>query len=322
MHEVIGTGLGLLLGEANDRRQIRQQRELQQLQMEGQKEMGKFNQELAMDLWERTNLKAQREQMEKAGFSPGLMMSKGGAPGSTNTPTGNVTGANAQQNPGEAAMGLQIGLQAAMQQAQIENIKANTQKTKVDTAKTAGVDTEEAKGRIAKLGQETQNAAIQAATLEYEKEIAKIESEIKGDSAEHIVRSAAAAADKLEAEANKAGTEANIAKETIDAIVSQAKMDTIEQTIRIAAGRKGLIKTDADTAAVNKGIQQMAQNIATMRHDIRMDWEKWGQEEKERWVKEQIAKNQTTQTEFNTSLPAQIKQWTDIVSEIMKAMPK
>ena len=113
---------GLAMQGVNDRRQLRQQQKLMQQQIKGQKEMGKFNQALALEMWDKTNYKAQVEQLKKAGLNVGLMYDGGGASGTTQTPTGSVSGGNAPVGGGEVkGMGMQLGMQMALLKAQKEN---------------------------------------------------------------------------------------------------------------------------------------------------------------------------------------------------------
>lgn len=123
----IGAGMGLLLANYNDKRQLKQQGKLQELQMRGSKEMMDYQQAQSYDMWQKTNYKAQMEQLKKAGLNPALMYGMGGGGGGTMS-SGNaqVSGGNAAAGGGEvqAMMGLQ--LQNKMMQAQIENIKADT----------------------------------------------------------------------------------------------------------------------------------------------------------------------------------------------------
>lgn len=115
--------------EAN-RQQIEQQKKLQGLQIEGAKELGAFNQQQNLDMWEKTNYSAQRAQMEKAGLSPALMMGGGGAGGSTaGGAAGSVGGASADGMAAQMGMGLQM----EAQRAQIDLIRAQAEKTKVET---------------------------------------------------------------------------------------------------------------------------------------------------------------------------------------------
>ena len=104
----IGAGFGLLLQKGQDRRQIKQQEKLQALEIAGQKQLTDYNQEKALEMWEKTGYGAQKEQMKGAGLNPGLMYGMSGGGGQTaQVAPGNVSGGNASGQSGEA-MGMAL----------------------------------------------------------------------------------------------------------------------------------------------------------------------------------------------------------------------
>lgn len=171
----VGAGMGLITGAINDARQTRQQRKLQGMQIEGQKEMGIFNRQQAMQMWKDTNYAAQRKEMEKAGLNVGLMYGMGGGGGTTAaTQAGSVGGAQAPVGGGEMGMGLQAG----MMQAQINLMEAQANKANVEATKTAGADTALTETQTA-VGQQTiQNLIQDAKTSEAKEALTRIESRI------------------------------------------------------------------------------------------------------------------------------------------------
>lgn len=138
----IGTGMGLLLEGHNDRRQLKQQEKLQNLEMAGQKNMAEYNYGLEMRKWKDTGYEAQMKQLEEAGLNPGLVYGMGGAGGqSSQTQGGKVTGGHAPTGGGEVIAEQGMALQRDMQAAQIENLKANTDATRAGIPK-IGEETE------------------------------------------------------------------------------------------------------------------------------------------------------------------------------------
>lgn len=123
---------GMLMGGYNDRRQLRQQKELQKLQIAGAKEMGQFNQMQQLEMFNKTGYGAQLQQMKDAGLSVGLMAGKGGAGGQTGAVAPMPTGGNA--DGGSARLMAQTNF--ARQLAEIENIKADTQQKQATTTGT------------------------------------------------------------------------------------------------------------------------------------------------------------------------------------------
>ena len=117
------TGLGLLLQKQQDKRQLEQQGKLGQQQLGLNIAQMQAQKELDLEMWEKTNFKAQRDQMEMAGLSPGLIYGQSGAGGATTGGSGgNVSAPSAPAGGGEI-LGLQL------LNAQKGLIEAQTKKT-------------------------------------------------------------------------------------------------------------------------------------------------------------------------------------------------
>lgn len=156
--------IGLALGSHNDKRQIKQQQKLTDMQLQADKNMSSFQKDMQMQMWRDTNYSAQKEEMIKAGLNPGLLYGMSGGGGVT-------TGAGAASSHGTSAQGnsneIMGMIQTSAMQAQIDLIKAQTEKTKVETAKTAGVDTDTAVVGIENTKQQTENAILEGIIKKY-----------------------------------------------------------------------------------------------------------------------------------------------------------
>lgn len=261
----VGAGLGLLLGDINDRRQIRQQEKLQRMQIAGQKELGQFNQDLAYQMWLKTNYDAQRREMEKAGLNIGLMYKGAGAGGTTQGGSaGTVTGGQAPVGGGEVGMGMQLGLATALQKAQIENINADTEKKKVEAGKTAGIDTAVASTEMEALKQEIKNEEIRGRILTWEEQQKIIETNIADKNQYEAIHQMKINTKKLQAEMDTAVTQSKITKESADAIIKTAKMNNVEQGIRMALMKSNITKTEIETEEAKQKIKKMATEIMAM----------------------------------------------------------
>ena len=102
-----------------------------------------------LDMWNKTNYSAQRQQMESAGLNPALMYGMGGGGGAT---TGSA-GAPSVQQPTIENIDVRAGemAQLALMNAQRKNIEADTKakeaqaiETEARASKTVGVDTAQA----------------------------------------------------------------------------------------------------------------------------------------------------------------------------------
>lgn len=309
-------GLGLALEGHNDRRQLEQNEALLNQQIRAQQKMGKYNQQLALEMWDKTNYEAQRKHMEKAGLNVGLMYGMSGGGGTTaNTPGGNVGATGAEGQKGEVGMALQLGLQAELQKAQIEATRAQANKTNVEAQKLAGADTE-------KTGQETRNLQVQNLILQHEEKIKGVESRVQQDTEADQLEAIRNANDVSEGQAKSALAKGEIDQATFEDVIKQIQTTTIEQQIRIAAMKTGISKTIVDTEETKKAIQKISADIQNMTFEQRMKWENWTQSEKERWIKEQQLELNRQGINFQTGGGAETKRWAEIIGEIMKAVPK
>lgn len=119
------------------KQQLKQQTALTRIQVNADKELAEYNrnvqEDLAMDMWNNTNYGAQLEHMRKAGLNPSLLYSKGGTGGATaSSAPGSVSSSQASEP--NTGMAMQMGMQAANMMANLELVKAQTEKTKAEAA--------------------------------------------------------------------------------------------------------------------------------------------------------------------------------------------
>lgn len=135
--------LGLVFGGINDRRQLKQQKKLNMLQ----RAETDYNMSKQLEMWKETGPVGQKEQLKAAGLNPGLIYGMGGVGGAT----ANVNASSPSQAPsggGELMGAMGMGMQLQLLKAQKELLQSQTEKNKVEAAKTAGVDTELAKAEV------------------------------------------------------------------------------------------------------------------------------------------------------------------------------
>ena len=148
---------GAILGIAGNALGANQQnqynKEQQDKQIAHDKEMAEISHQNQIDLAKRTydltNAKAQKQTLEEAGLNPALMYGGGGGGGTSVSTGAGVTASNIQQEMREPYTGMGIqAQQAALIAAQTKNVEADTTAKEVDTAKKAGIDTENAKADL------------------------------------------------------------------------------------------------------------------------------------------------------------------------------
>lgn len=188
-----------IFGAAQDRRQLKQQKKLNALQIEGNKEMSEFQRQQAMKMWKDTNYSAQVEEAKKAGMSISALYGGTGASGATTggASAGSVSGASAGDPNQGVNMGLQMASQLALQKAQKENIEADTENKKAASV-LAGEDLEKRKYDTLTQGEEfTKKAAeSQEAVRGLEDRLTRIKAEAAGAEIENEAKKVGITVDK------------------------------------------------------------------------------------------------------------------------------
>lgn len=192
-NQATGGVMGMMFGDAmadkNDKRQIEQQRKLQNMQMQGNKEMMDYGMMKQLQMWKETNYSAQMAELEKAGLNPALLYGmKGGGGVTTGSPAGGVTGGSAPTGGGEHVQGLQMGLQMRMMKAQIDLAESQANKNNVEATKTGGIDTTKAQAEVLNLQALTTNTNAKTALARIETDIADMDKEIKGKTLDDVIQ--------------------------------------------------------------------------------------------------------------------------------------
>lgn len=238
----IGTGIAeqavnQVFGEMNQRRELR-----------GQKKALKQQNDAAMDIWERTNYKAQVEQLNKAGLNPGLIYGMGGAGG-----TVGGSSATAKGDQGNSSMDIGQAVQLGLMKAQKENIEASTENTKVDTAKKAGVDTDLNR---AQEGTEYSKQKLMAVDTK----IREIEQNVKDSTQWYDIGKAGEEWRKLAGEAVSASAKADVDRNTIETDIKQRQADLALTLIEQRAKEAGIKLTYKQMYAIDGQVKAAFMN--------------------------------------------------------------
>lgn len=285
-------GMGLLLGNINDKRQLEQQQKLTQMQLEAQKQGSKYMADLSyknqLNMWNATNYEAQVEHMKKAGINPALMYGAAGAGGQLGAGAGGmgISSGQAQQNPGEIQTMIGMGLQARMQEAQIKLAEATARKTDVEADKIGGTDTEESKARIENLLQGVDNARQQH-------EIQKLEITLKNIENYEKQASQIDRLDYIEYQTRQAMKQLQIVEN--EAYISSATMeDKIKIVARTAIGAAlQNVLTKEQTGKVKSDIRVNEQQINNFVQQNMREWDKMSQQNREIAIKQMLGEYYT-----------------------------
>lgn len=318
LNTLVGTGMGIATASLNDRRQERMNKKLIKQQTTAGKEMAAFNQKMGLDMWEKTGFEAQRKQMEKAGINPGLMYGGTGSGGSTQGGQATMpSSSSAPAGGGEIGMGMQMAMQMAMLKATIDNTQADTEQKKVETAKTAGVDTTKAGAETGEITQRTGNLKLDAAIKEFQIRLAEIETQTKQSTQGDAITKYKAEAQRAVQEVRSATAGANVSEATQQEQIKQITTATQEAALRVEAQKRGLIKIGAETEAINQGIKKMVAEIGAISTSNLEKWNNMSNQDKKLQIEKMIQENIRANTEFNTSTPKEIDQWVELVGDIL-----
>lgn len=161
MSTVFDIGAGVAAGAASNVLDIAFGGMKQKQQLKGQKKALEQQNAAQLDMWNKTNYEAQKEHMKAAGLNPGLLYGMSGGGGAT-------TGSASAMPDVAQGHGMDIAgaAQLALIEAQKRNIEANTEKTKTETTKIGGVDTELAVVTIDQVRETTLKTRQEAKTEE------------------------------------------------------------------------------------------------------------------------------------------------------------
>lgn len=244
--QVIGTGMGLALEKHNDKRQLKQQEKLQNLQIKGSKEMTDYQKQKELQMWKDTNYNAQVAEMKKAGLSPGLIYGMSGGGGiTTGGGVATVSGGEAPRGGGETIAGAAMGLQLAQAQAQIELAKSQANLNNVEATKRGGVDTKLAESQILKNSAEIQNTEARTEYTRIDTELKKIDLAFSEETFEDR-------ASAINWGSKNAAEQYQIAVNTKQITGAQAKVAETEVLLKLVGAHLQNILTEAQTTNVGQ----------------------------------------------------------------------
>lgn len=280
---MIGSAMaGQFMGDMQDDRDYGNAKRMQRLQIEGQKEMGGFNSQLAKDMWEYTGYKNQIRQMKEANLSPGLMYGLGGGGGQTNSVQSGSVSAGERKGGNEMIEMIKSQPERALLEAQTRNIEADTKLKETDAKKRGGVDTANVEADTGLKIANTGNVNADTKLKEIQQRTDKVEADIAEDT-------------MWEAMDTIRGNQRMI-KETVDGLVRNNHIgrETQKEVIDSYKIRNGNMLADtalkiAQKAGEYQGIEESGQRIKKMIHEIVYDWAKHEQEGRKINIAEKVA---------------------------------
>lgn len=237
------TGLGMLGGFIGAYDQHRREQQLMGVQHRNQMELNQQGHDLQYEMWKKTNYPAQIEMLKQAGLNPALFY-KGGGPGGT---TGSQTGGSAAK--GSAVAPRVMDMSNLMIKSGIDLNKANAAKARaeaeaalVDARKKEGVDTDEARSRI----------ALNEINTKYR----EVETRIKDATEPAEIDQAFEDLAKTKEESKQIGLDNQVKAETIDEEIRLKELDVIQQTLENQFKAANIDYTEAKIEEISESIEQ------------------------------------------------------------------
>lgn len=258
---VLGAGLGML----GNKKQHSNQKELMDKQYQNQRELNQQGNDLAYDMWKKTNYAAQKEQMQEAGLNVGLMYGGGGAGGGT-VATGSGGGA-AGGNAATPDMGL--GIQGAMMKSQMDLMAAQANKAEAEAENLRGVSRD--------------NTTADTAVKTMQAENLKIANNIGNSTLDEAIAGIKANADKAQSEARSGLVKANVDEKTQSASENKIRSEAINEAFKLT-----LMKSD--TNLNNERARAVTQELAQEWERLSIELDKVGVSKMQNAIQEFTAK--------------------------------
>lgn len=269
--EIAGQGMGMV--NANQQRQFDkgQAREADARALANSKEMALFNNKLQKDMWEYTGYVGQVDQMKRAGINPALMYGGAGSGGSTNVSTQTMQGTAAKaQMPDGRGMGMAIG-DAILKAAQVDNIKADTEKKQVEAEKLAGVDTEESRARTADLTQGVENKKAQEYLTKAQGYMQDMQNFEQGASQKDRLEQIGWATERAENEVRQMRNETYVSNATVQDKIKQIRAQATGAVIENRAKETGIKLTETQIDALKAKVMQDWESLKQGENKIAID---------------------------------------------------
>lgn len=246
---LVSTGLGLLLEKHNDKRQIRQQQKLTDMQVAANKNLSDYNAEQQLKMWHNTNYGAQMKELKLAGLNPGLIYGLSGG-GATTTGGGaqSASAGTAAAQSGEILGIMAMKNQNELTKAQIDNIKADTA-NKISENPNFGI-----KGK---------NIEADTALTKANTQIAEIQKTLAEGTMTDNMKIIDLTAKKLQQELFIIENQADISEETKQSQINEIKTNAVNAII--------------NGALMKSNIQVNEQQIKKLANDITLNWAQWTQ---------------------------------------------
>lgn len=262
----IGIGVQRIGAKYDRKQQLKTQEAMMGLQMKGMKEMSEFEQQQQMEMWENTGYGAQMDQLKRAGLNPGLIYGQGGAGGQTVGHGGGTPSGGTAPYIDTTGMGMQMGMQMRMQEAQIRLMESQARKTDVEADITGGVGKDKIVNEIEAIKAGIKNTEAQEGYTRIQTELGKLQGDITSKTFDEQVKAIQATSQKITQELAMLKRQNKIGDDTIETTI-----DAIRQEYTGILLDNGL--KQAGITLTQKQMDEIEARINKMSEDIQQGWE-------------------------------------------------
>lgn len=310
---IVGGGMAIvkdIYSNGNyNQQQIDQQRELNNLQIQGNRQLMDYQNQLQYDMWLKTNYSAQVDELKKAGLNPALMYKGAAGGGVTGTTTqGGVSGGHASDEAARINAKVNqesLGLQRQMAIAQIRNMEADTNLKNTNAEKTAGVDTRLGEANISNLAASTNNKEIEGIGIEIDNRIKTVKAQVAEATQEQQIEMANAELNKINAQTRQIELNNEITEGAKADIIAQIglQVDNLRKDLKVKDSEiknknadTEKKKADTDERIFLNSEQQRQLRTMLQQNDVKKKMAEAGitQEELMRYIESGIAPNTWT----------------------------
>lgn len=262
---------GALIGQLTAGQQFNRQKQLMDLQMANQKELNIHGQEMAMDLWNKTNYEAQVKHLKAAGLNPAMLYGKGGGGGTTsNSSGGSASGGIASQAP---LMDL-ASLNFARTKAEVKLLEAQAQNQESQAEANRGylkdqslATTKNLKITYDLIGAEIGTENAKKLNIEADTLLKNLDAYIKDKTKENQIEVVNEQLEQLRNVNDK------LAIEIMSNEKDLAKKDELLSQL-ITQNNLNIAMTGIQMEAVRKGMQLSDAQMNKIRNEIAQEWKK------------------------------------------------
>lgn len=259
---ITNTASGIINNKANKR--------AQQRQFEMQKKLNEQAHELNYEQWQRTNTPAQVMMMKEAGLNPALMYGGGG--GASGTTTAGSGGSASMQAPSAFNIGIDA-MQMAQMKAQIDNIKADTDKKTAEKENLEGVDRDLKRASTQDLIKGIENKEAQKHLTEAQTRMQELENNIAERTTEDQIELAEWTSEKAMQDVLLARNETFISNSTLNEKIKIIQQDAIGSVLQNAVLKQGIELSKAQVNKLYADIAQGWQKLTLEAEKNKQGWE-------------------------------------------------